>query len=405
MRAIALFRYSDLTAVCFAIFVLNIGYGMLTPVLPIYANGLGLPVMMVGVMFSVFALAKMVCATPAGFLSDIYTDKRMLLIANSTYAIATFLFTLTDNPYLFVIFRALEGIAEGLALPAMYSVIARSVPEGERGEAIGTLVTFSTAGSALGPMVGGIAVSNLGYHSIFYATSIAALCTTVIILKGVTAVRLRPLANWSFWNAFGAEFKSIYRGNTAALLYGLGLLVFFVDLVYSALQSTGPLYMRNQLASSVAEVGLFFTVNFIIFAFFSPIGGKLTDIIGARRQATIAAAGLVIFMIAASFATSYPLFLGLFIGEFFMATLLFPATQVLAASLFPNGARSGKAYGILNTVRSLGLLIGPLVGATVLEESPTSLFLVLGMTGIFCLIVFVGVNSRSSTVGEFGVKQ
>ncbi|MFV0451529.1 MAG: MFS transporter, partial [Propioniciclava sp.] len=82
--------------------------------------------------------------------------------------------------------RVIQGLAGG-AVPALATVsIAKSLPPGRRGGALGLITSSVGVGSAIGPVVGGIVQQVAGWHSLFFGT----MAIAVLLIPG--ALRVLP---------------------------------------------------------------------------------------------------------------------------------------------------------------------------------------------------------------------
>lgn len=396
-------RSRSFVSICLAACVLNIGYGMITPVLPLYANELGMTTMTISMMFSAYALVKLLSNMPGGFLSDVIGDRTLLVLVTPLFAVATFLITINQDPALFSVLRGLEGLADGLAVPAIYAVIARSVPSKQQGQAIGVLTSFATAGGALGPALGGALVSVWNYNAPFYITSVLALITTLTLLMGVQKSQTHEFSksNVSLSATIKDFLKALWPQRRGLLLYSAGVLALFGELTYVSLESVGPLYMNTKLSASPSLVGLFFTINLVVFAALSPLAGRLVDRWGAAHLSALATIGILLVLVLSAFALSFAAFLSIFVFEFMLATLLFTSTQTLASESLAKQKRSGTAFGVMATIRSIGALTGPFLAAAVYEANARLLFPTVALVGAICLGIFVLLSNRARTVASY----
>jgi len=396
-------RSRSFVSVCLAACVLNIGYGMITPVLPLYANELGMTTMMISMMFSAYALVKLLSNMPGGFLSDVIGARTLLVLVTPLFAVATFLMTINRQPALFSVLRGLEGLADGLAVPAIYAVIVRSIPSKQQGQAIGMLTSFATVGGALGPALGGALVSVWNYNAPFYITSALALVTTLILLVGVQKSETHgdTKLDISLSAAIKDYMKALRPRRSSLLLYGAGVLALFGELTYVSLESMGPLYMSIKLSANPSLVGLFFTINLVVFATFSPLAGHLVDRLGAARLSAQATIGILVVLVLSALALSFTAFLVIFVFEFLLAALLFTSTQTLASGSLAEQKRSGTAFGVMATIRSVGALAGPFLAAVMYEANPRLLFPMVALVGAICLGFFVLLNNQAQRQAQW----
>ena len=92
-----------------------------------------------------------------------------------------------------------------------------------------------------------------------------------------------------------------------------------------------------------------------------PLAGRLCDVFGARRLATIAAAGFGVFSAAAMFASSFWLLVVLRALQAAFAAALVPSVQAMLREVVPARQR-GRAFGVQGSVLGVGAGLGPVIG-------------------------------------------
>jgi MFS family permease len=75
-----------------------------------------------------------------------------------------------------------------------------------------------------------------------------------------------------------------------------------------------------------------------------------------------------------------------------LANMIDPA---LASESLAEQKRSGTAFGVMATIRSIGALIGPFLAAAVYEANTQLLFPGVALVGAICLGVFVLLNNQA----------
>ena len=92
-----------------------------------------------------------------------------------------------------------------------------------------------------------------------------------------------------------------------------------------------------------------------------PLAGRLCDVLGARRLATIAATGFGVFSAAAMFAGSFWLLVALRALQAAFASALVPSVQAMLREVVPASQR-GRAFGVQGSVLGVGAGLGPVIG-------------------------------------------
>jgi len=164
------------------------GFGAIMPYLPIFlreqANS---SMLMIGVIAATFYLGTLLFSSPFGWLSDTIGRKPVMLGGVALYAVALFLFTRTTDPWWFVAFRLLEGIATAAVAPAAMAFVADITTERDRSKGYGILTSAQFGGLIVGPALappiyhlagGGLS----GFYAIFYFGAALAAGTALAVL-------------------------------------------------------------------------------------------------------------------------------------------------------------------------------------------------------------------------------
>ena len=158
--------FPGLLALC-----LTSSYGAQVAFLPLHADTLGVNP---GVFFLLFAVTVTLVRGPAGRLSDRIGRPPVAAAGLLLAAAAMRLLALSDGVTGLAAAGALYGIAYGVAQPALIAWSVDSVPEDERGRAVGTYHTAFELGIVIGAALSGPAVARWGFAGAFTATALIA---------------------------------------------------------------------------------------------------------------------------------------------------------------------------------------------------------------------------------------
>jgi MFS transporter, ACS family, solute carrier family 17 (sodium-dependent inorganic phosphate cotransporter), other len=156
---------------CFAAFVLcNVDRITLSiAVLPM-AETYGWSQTTVGVVQSSFFAGYILTQVPGGYLADKYGGRAVLSVGVVAWSAMTLLTPAAASTSLPVLLaaRALLGVGEGLAMPAMNAMLSRWVPTGERSKALSFVYSAMYLGSVVGLLSCPLLMSWYGWPSVFY---------------------------------------------------------------------------------------------------------------------------------------------------------------------------------------------------------------------------------------------
>jgi predicted MFS family arabinose efflux permease len=140
------------------VFVDMLGFLIVLPLLPFYAERLGGTPFMVGALVSTFALAQLASAPLWGRLSDRYGRRPMILAGLLFSAASYILFESASTVALLFVSRFVQGAAGG-TVGVVQAYVSDSVPSGDRAKALGWLTAATSAGVMVGPAIGSLAAA------------------------------------------------------------------------------------------------------------------------------------------------------------------------------------------------------------------------------------------------------
>ncbi|HET6964297.1 MAG TPA: MDR family MFS transporter [Acidimicrobiales bacterium] len=104
----------------------------------------------------------------SGWLGDRFGGRRVLLWSIVVFTVASALCGLADNPAELVGFRVLQGVGGGMMVPVGMALLYRTFPPQERVRASSILVIPTALAPALGPVLGGLFVTDVSWRWVFY---------------------------------------------------------------------------------------------------------------------------------------------------------------------------------------------------------------------------------------------
>ena len=123
----------------------------------------------------------------AGWLGDRFGSKRILLLSVAIFTVASVLCGLAGSLSQLVLFRVLQGVGGGMMTPVGMAMLFRAFPPAERVRASSILVVPTALAPALGPVLGGLLVTELSWRWVFFVNlpfGIVAVIFGAIFLEG-----------------------------------------------------------------------------------------------------------------------------------------------------------------------------------------------------------------------------
>jgi EmrB/QacA subfamily drug resistance transporter len=388
-----------------------------------------------------YLLASTTVIVSVGRLGDITGRRRLLLAGILLFTVASVVCGVAPTLSMLIAARATQGLGAAIMMALTMAFVGETVPKAQIGSTMGLLGTTSAIGTALGPSLGGVLISGIGWRAIFLVNVPLGLLTFVLAYRHLPVDRRIPTTTRAGFDNLGTLLLALTLGAYAlamtigqrghfgalniALLLGAGCgvglfvlaearvasplirLAMFRDsgltasLAMSALVSTvmmatlvvGPFYLSRALGLEPMSVGLVLSVGPLVAALTGMPAGRLADRFGAHRTTIAGLTG----MAAGCFILSMmPAALGVpgYIAPIALITVGYALFQTanntaVMADVLPH--RRGVVSGLLNLSRNLGLITGASVmGAVFAFGGMRVTFVVAALLVLSALAVAVG---------------
>ena len=325
-----------------------------------------------GKVFSSFLLSYMILMTPGGWITDRFGPRAVLTIAGFGTALLTGLTAYCGKPGLGVLFgivpsfllvRFLLGVFTAPLYPSCGRMSANWIPMSEQGWVQALIMAGAAVGAAISPIAFSRMIVAYGWRVSFL---MAAAITAALFGAWFLCVRDHPPGRKDIApkrrvaNPWG---KLLTDKNLMLLTAGYFLVNYFEYIFFYWIY-----YYFGQIRHLGAnETAVATTVLFVTMAVMTPLGGKLSDILVARRglkfgRRSVAMAGMAISAVL--------LFLGA--GGYGVVTTVALLSLALgfatcsegpfwAVAIEISGEHTGAACGILNTGGNLGGMLAPVL--------------------------------------------
>jgi MFS family permease len=380
---------SSLFPLYLSVFVAVLGFSLVAPIFPLYVIDLGASYTLLGFIISVYGAVQLVTQIPIGRLSDRRGRKPLIILGLVTFALLPPLYIYSTNAYLLIPIRILGGIGASAVWPLAMALIIDKVSSNSRGASIGRYNAAFYSAMAVGPLIGGYLYDFYGLAAPFYFWSVLGIISIIIVMVKVD----EPSRRQSVSIATPGSLKEdmILPGYLWTFLACCGV-VMWTGIVGGFNITMLPSY-ASRLGLSTTQIGLLYLDYAGITALSNIYFGKASD--RGKRKALVFAgclAGLIAFALlplVTSLSQVLVLMaligLGLGIGN--------PAAAALIADTTCE-ARRGEIFGIFNTARMSGVVIGPLIAGLTAD--------LYGVNG--AIYVFVGI-SAIITVGALILRE
>ncbi len=352
-----------------------LGTGVILPMFPELREAFGVSSSAIGWGFTVYMLPFAALLVASGTLGERWGRRRTVRRTFLLYAAASMVCALAPNLGIFLLGRALQGIANAFITPLLLAGLADLTPPGRLGRTVGVYSSFQALGQGLAPVVGGIA-ADVDWRWAFVGSGIVALVLALgpppgELRRDLAAPPVRPLFSRRMTLLGVGVFLAAVGPVGAAVLVGVAA--------------------RDELNVSGTAAGGLLLTGSVAALVLGPYWGSLLDRWGGRRSAVTASLAISALVAALAFGSS-PLSLGLIWGAAgavigFMVVVF----QGLAAAAVPDN-RGGALSSIL-AYRFAGHAVGPLVWLPVFAASPEWAFVGSAALGVAAALA-VGASTR-----------
>ena len=348
------------------------GFGIVLPLLPFYAEELGASPRWVTLIIAAFSVTQLLSGPIWGRFSDRVGRRRLLLIGLFASALSYLLFALADNLWLLLLSRATAGAAGG-TLGIAQAYVADSTEGEERARGLGFIGAASGLGIMMGPAIGGY-FSRFGLGAPGYVA--AGLC----LLNLFAAMAMLPESRH-----FSSGRADAAKGEAATVrlwLRSLGrfplrqlLLVYFLTIAcFTSMTSVLALYTERVFAMTAADMGLVFTLaGGVTVIVRGGLVGRIVQSFGEPNTVRAGCALLAVGVGAIPFLSGSGQ-LWFLVPTWAVATgLVFPSLASLISRATDEHSQ-GSVFGGSQVVGGLGRVLAPLAAGHLFElysiESP-----------------------------------
>jgi multidrug resistance protein len=187
-----------------------IGFGIVLPILPQYAERFGVGAALIGVLSASFSLAQLIFAPVWGRLSDRFGRKPILLVSLFGTALGSLLTGVAGSIWILFVGRILDGVS-GASVSVAQAAVGDVSPPSQRARLMGLLGAAFGVGFVVGPAIGALAALGGPHVPFFIAAGIAAVNGLIAIKRlpeTARGVAGHPLADPEVVAARAREFAA-----------------------------------------------------------------------------------------------------------------------------------------------------------------------------------------------------
>jgi DHA1 family tetracycline resistance protein-like MFS transporter len=364
-------KRSPLLVIFVTVFIDLVGFGIVIPVLPYYAEGtrFGATPREVGLLFASYSVMQLIFSPVLGRLSDKYGRRPILLISLLGTSIGFLILGFATTLLMLFIGRIIDGISGGNISTAQ-AYIADVTTKENRARGMGLIGAAFGLGFVFGPAIGGI-LSRWGITLPFLCAGGLAFANVILLYFTLpeTVTRDHPARVSA---ASGRGWKQLIDALRQPQL-AFVLAIYFLSIVaFSIMTTVFSLFMMFRLGYDPWHSGWIFAFVGIVSALIQ--GGLIGKLVKRFGEPTLVIAGGLLFTVSLFVSPFVEPAIGL-IGILSVAALSSIGNALSAPSLTSLGSKSasaaeqGSILGVMQSVASLARAVGPTVAAVIIYSA------------------------------------
>ena len=352
---------SPLFVLFFTVFIDLVGFGIITPVLPLYAEHYNASPVAIGWLTGIYSGMQIVFTPILGKLSDRIGRRPVLIVSIAGTAIGFALMGMARGLPLLFVARILAGITGGnISIPQAY--IADVTTAEERSRSMGLIGAAFGLGFTFGPMIGGI-MSRISYGAPFYLAAGLATANALLVYFILPESLSREHRAARHKDATIAE---VFRHGHGWKFATVVATYFFLIVGFAIMTTLFALFTETRFGYDAHANGyLFGFIGVLAVIVQGGLIGRLVRIFGevalTRVGMLVTAASLALLPSSRNLTMLLIASAGLSLGS----GLASPLLSGLASQMVDRGWQ-GRALGIMQSAGSTGRLLGPLLGGWLL---------------------------------------
>src|SRR5215510_1022461 len=160
------------------IFVNLIGFGIIIPLLPFYAEKFGASPIVIGLLFAIFSLCQLVASPALGDLSDRYGRRPVLVFSLAGTVVSFVMLALAHSIVMLFLARIVDGLSGGNISTAR-AYVADVTETKDRAKAYGLIGAAFGLGFIMGPALSGL-LARISYTAPIWAAASVTLVATIM---------------------------------------------------------------------------------------------------------------------------------------------------------------------------------------------------------------------------------
>src|SRR5918996_1985776 len=351
------------------VFVLLAGFGLVFPILPLFARSFGVGNDGAGLLIATFGFARLFGDLIAGAIVDRRGERWTAIVGMTFLALCSSATGAAPSFVAAVGLWGLAGVGSAIVFASLFSYILKAAPEDRVARTLSFFYGAFNVGVIAGGAAGGVIADAFGLEAPLYAYSLILIVGIVVYLRFVprlpaslsheeTTIAAPETATFEAPRPSGGIVRELLR--VPGFLTTLFLNLTYLWIVAAIFNTLVPLFAHDEIGMSTGGIGTMFAVGVAAeFVVLFP-AGALADRYGRRAVMLPSLAALVAMTVLLGVSSSA-----------LMLTLLLAALAVcsgfagvppaaMLSDIVPT-EQSGRAVGAFRFCGDIGFFLGPLV--------------------------------------------
>jgi MFS transporter, DHA1 family, tetracycline resistance protein len=360
-----------------------LGFGIIIPLLPLYAERFGAGPMTIGILFASYSLAQFVASPIWGRMSDRVGRRPILLVTIAGSAVGSLTLGLAGSLPMLFVGRIIDG-ASGASIAVARATVADMATPSMRPRLMGLLGAAFGVGFVVGPLIG--ALASLGSPSLpFFVAAAISIGNLIVARRRVSETRTESSSPTTERPGRGLP-------STAVRLIAL---TFVGVTAFGAFEATFSLLGSSRLGMTESAVAMAFAgVGVVLVLAQVFVVGKAAAVLGEpgvlRLALALNAAGFGILAFASAPGSLASGVILLALGQGLLTATL---ASALAGAM---PTRSGAALGAQQSAAGLARVVGPLLGGALFAVATPIPYVVSALLTLAALVLVPNLAGPTS---------
>lgn len=373
-----------------AALLIALGFGLVAPVLPQYAQSFNVGVAAASAIVTVFAVTRLAFAPATGPLMARFGERKTYMAGLLVVAISSLGCAFAQGYADLMLWRAVGGFGSVTFTVSSMGLMVRLAPPEARGRTSGLYGSAFLLGNICGPILGSL-LASFGFRIPFLIYAFMLFASVVVVAVFLRGAGGREVAEDARPRVLLSEAlrNPVYR---ALLVTGFangwtnfGVRVSLIPLMAAAMPTLG-----------VAMSGMALTLYALANAIAQQFTGRFVDAVGRRPVLMLGLLVAGLANLGFGWATMPWLFLGVSAVAGVGASMIMPAMQAQMADLIGADRNGGSALSTYSMAGDLGSIGGTLLAGIIAELLGFGwAFLVTGAVLLLAIIPWLVLGRRS----------